>query len=54
METTIEPGARVKTVGLIPEDSDAGRVVSVDGETVVVAWDTGVVTPCDVASLELE
>jgi len=50
----IEAGNRVVTVGLIAEDSDSGRVVSVDGDTAIVAWDTGVVTPCDIANLELE
>lgn len=35
------------------EDHDTGVVQSVDGDVAMVAWDSGVVTPCDVASLQL-
>lgn len=50
----LRPGDRVQTIGCIEEDSDAGVVheVRTDG-TALVGWDSGVVTPCDLASLEL-
>jgi hypothetical protein len=49
------PSVRVKTATHITgEDADAGIARIADDGSIVVAWDTGVVTPCDAESLVLE
>jgi hypothetical protein len=46
---------RVETAAHITgEDADAGIARIAEDGTIVVAWDTGVVTPCDAESLVLE
>jgi hypothetical protein len=45
----IKPGARVEAGK--GEDHDTGRVVEINGEMAVVAWDSGVRTPCPVTDL---
>ena len=45
----IKEGARVEAGE--GEDHDTGRVVSVDGDMAIVAWDSGVKTPCPVEDL---
>lgn len=46
-------GDRVETVGLIAEDSDAGRVLDRTDSTVLVGWDSGVRTECSIATLRV-
>lgn len=45
----IEVGDRVEAGE--GEDNDTGRVESIDGDTAIVAWDSGVKTPADVSAL---
>ena len=33
------------------EDHDTGHILSLDGETASVGWDSGVRTPCSIADL---
>lgn len=47
----VAPGARVSGGKLGTEDHDEGRVVSVEGDTAYVAWDSGIRTHVAVASL---
>lgn len=48
----IKIGDKVETVGLLAEDSDSGRVVDIrDDGMLIVAWGSGVRTPCDAASV---
>lgn len=35
------------------EDRDTGRIESIDGDMALVAWDSGVKTPCPLADLRL-
>lgn len=35
------------------EDHDVGRIISIDGDMAIVAWQTGVRTPCPIADLSL-
>lgn len=46
-------GDYVETVGLIDEDSDAGRVVAIDGTDLEVAWDGGFCTTIDAGSVRV-
>lgn len=35
------------------EDRDHGRIVSVDGDAIVVAWSNGETTPCNLSAVEV-
>jgi hypothetical protein len=47
-------GSRVETVSQHPDEQDAGVIVSVEGDEVTVAWDTGTRTTVTMADIELE
>lgn len=43
--TTVEAGKG--------DDHDTGRIVAIDGDTAMVAWDSGVRTPCALVDLRV-
>lgn len=48
-ENQIKVGARVEAG--VGQDYDTGRVIEIDGAMAIVAWDSGVRTPCPLADL---